>query len=272
MWVISVRNAAGTFRFRRNLYAGSVRIGRAPDNEIQLPGTRVSRHHGRIDVENGRLMYRDLGSRNGSVVDARPVAQPVPLMIGAVVQIANYEVVIEPDPELGTPGQFVEQAAPEPITAPVNPHDADGNGPSPTEMLAMMRTGMRDHATADKEAARRRHEQMDRSWARVLTAAHQLRDHVADDPRVAAFAFSDDNREISLKLRDPLKNGGFLYLILRRGHPELPDADADEAMWIREIGGEDRRYTEAQPAIEALVRYIATHTSEPPAPPRAGSH
>ncbi|MFA5941613.1 MAG: FHA domain-containing protein [Sinimarinibacterium sp.] len=248
------------------MYAGSVRIGRAPDNEIQLPGTQVSRHHGRIDVESGRLVYRDLGSRNGSVVDARPVAQPVPLTIGATVQIANYEVTIEADPDMGTPGQFIEHAAPEPITAPVNPDVTDAIGPSPTELLATMRAGMRDRATADREAAQLRREQMDRSWARVLVAAHQLHDHVAHDPRVAAFAFSDDGREISLKLRDPMKNGGFLYLILRRGHPELPDADADEAMWIREIGAEDRRFTEAQPAIEALVRYIATHTSRPPDP------
>ncbi|MEQ1440010.1 FHA domain-containing protein [Fontimonas sp. SYSU GA230001] len=266
MWVISVRNTAGTFRFRRNLYAGSVRIGRAADNEIQLPGAQVSRHHGRIDVEDGQLVYRDLGSRNGSQLDGRAIDAPVPLRIGAVVRIAGYEVEIEPDPALSAPGHFTEPVAPEPITAPVRPLD-DG-APSPIELLHTMRAGLREHASAEQEAARRRRERMDRIWARVRDAAQQLRDHVADDPRVAAFDFADDGREISLKLRDPLKNGGFLYLIVRRGHPELSEADADEAIWIREIGGEDRRYTEAQPVVEALVRCIATHTRDPREPSR----
>lgn len=266
MWVISVRNTTGTFQFKRNLYAGSVRIGRASDNEIQLPGNQVSRHHGRIDVEDGRLVYRDLASRNGSTVNARRLDRPEPVAIGAVVRIANYEVTVEGDPDLATPGRLVEHASPEPITAPVHPDDADRIGPSPVELLRTMRTGMRDQSGAEQEAARKRHEQMERSWARVLAAARQLHEHVAHDPNVPLFVFSDDGREISLKLRDRLKNSGFLYLILRRGHPELPEADADEAIWIREIGGQDRRYTEPQQAIEALVRYIATHTSEPPYP------
>lgn len=266
MWVISVRNATGSFLFRRNLYAGSVRIGRAIDNEIQLAGPQVSRHHGRIDVEDGRLLYRDLNSRNGSIVDGRRVQQPVPLAVGTIVRIAEYEVSIEADPELSAPGKFVEHADTEPITAPVHPDDADRIGPSPVELLRTMRAGMRDRSGAEQEAARRQHEQMERDWARVLAAARQLHEHVAHDPRVALFAFSEDGREISLKLRDRMKNGGFLYLILRRGHPELPDADADEAMWLREIGGQDRRYTEPQQVIEALVRYIATHTSTPLGP------
>lgn len=264
MWVIGVTNAVGTFRFRRNLYAGSVRIGRAADNEIQLPGARVSRHHGRIDVTEGRLLYRDLGSRNGSVVDGRPVAGPVPLTIGAVVQVGGYDIVVEPDPALAGPGHFTEQADPEPITAPVGPQEQDPTLPSPVELLATMRSGMHSRMTAEREAAQRRREQMDRRWQQVLANVRQLHEHLRTDPRVTAFVFSEDGNEVSVKLRDRFRAGRHVYLILRRGHPDLPTADADESIWIREIGGEDHRYVDAREAIEALVRQIAMHTSEPP--------
>lgn len=259
MWVISVANTAGTFRFKRNLYAGSVRIGRAADNEIQLPGARVSRHHGRIDVEDGRLVYRDLNSRNGSFVAARRIEQPVGLTIGSVVDIGGYLITIEPDPEFSDPGHITERAAPEPVTAPVEPIDEQLSWPSPIELLTTVRAGMRNRQAAEQVAVQKRRERMDREWAQLLVAARQLRDHVSHDPRVVSFVFREDGREISVKLKDALRNGGHLYLILSRGHPDQRDADADEAVWIREIGGEDRRFTEPRHALEALVRHIAIH-------------
>lgn len=259
MWVISVANTAGTFRFKRNLYAGSVRIGRAADNEIQLPGARVSRHHGRIDVEDGRLVYRDLNSRNGSFIETRRIEQPMPLTIGSVIDVGGYLVTIEPDPELRGLGHITERAAPEPVTAPIEPIDEQLSWPSPIDLLKTVRAGMRDRRAAEQIAARQRQERMDREWAQLLVAARQLRDHIGHDPRVVSFVFSDDGREISVKLKDALRNGGHLYLILSRGHPDQPDADADEAVWIREIGGEDRRFTEPRHALEALVRHIAVH-------------
>lgn len=259
MWVLSVANAAGTFRFKRNLYSGSVRIGRAADNEIQLPGERVSRHHARIDVEDGRLVFRDLNSRNGSFIQTRRVEQPTGLTIGAVVDIAGYRITVEPDPDTSGPGHIIERAAPEPITAPVEPIDQTLDWPSPIELLRSVSAGMRDRRAAEAAAARERRAHMDREWAQLLIAARQLRDHVRGDARVVAFDFADSGRELSVKLKDALHSGGHVYLIVSRGHPDQPQADADEAVWIREIGGEDRRFAEPRQALEALVRAIALH-------------
>jgi signal transduction histidine kinase len=47
----------------------SAGIGTAPDNEVKLSDPFASRHHGRLTLESGRWIYRDLGSRNGSVID-----------------------------------------------------------------------------------------------------------------------------------------------------------------------------------------------------------
>jgi signal transduction histidine kinase len=46
----------------------SVGLGTAPDNEVQLSDPFVSRHHGRLMIEGDRLIYRDLGSTNGSAI------------------------------------------------------------------------------------------------------------------------------------------------------------------------------------------------------------
>ncbi|MEW6168636.1 MAG: hypothetical protein AB1651_13205 [Pseudomonadota bacterium] len=75
-----------------------------------------------------------------------------------------------------------------------------------------------------------------------------------------AFELSEDRRERSVKLRNARRNGGSTYLILSRGYPDRPEADADDAVWLREIGGSDRRFADPRRALEALVRQIALHT------------
>ncbi len=47
---------------------GSVSLGRARGNTIEIDDEFVSSRHGRIDLEEGHFTYRDLGSKNGSVV------------------------------------------------------------------------------------------------------------------------------------------------------------------------------------------------------------
>jgi pSer/pThr/pTyr-binding forkhead associated (FHA) protein len=47
-----------------------VRIGRGLDNDVVLDDASVSRHHAEITRENGRAEVRDLGSTNGTWVNA----------------------------------------------------------------------------------------------------------------------------------------------------------------------------------------------------------
>ncbi|MDA8204161.1 MAG: DUF3662 domain-containing protein [Chloroflexi bacterium] len=69
----------------------SVRIGRAPDNDLVLPDSRVSRQHGLLSARQGGLVYTDLGSTNGSFVNGGRVRE-VALGPGDVLQVGGSTV------------------------------------------------------------------------------------------------------------------------------------------------------------------------------------
>jgi pSer/pThr/pTyr-binding forkhead associated (FHA) protein len=48
-------------------------IGREPGCELRLDNLNVSRRHARICWEKGRFMVEDLGSSNGTLVNAQPI-------------------------------------------------------------------------------------------------------------------------------------------------------------------------------------------------------
>lgn len=54
-----------------------VTIGRAKDNNIVLEDPRVSRYHGRFEIDDNfeRIIYRDLGSKEGSYLNKRKVVE-----------------------------------------------------------------------------------------------------------------------------------------------------------------------------------------------------
>lgn len=76
-------HAATAVVCRQGTYAGSafavtetpIVIGRVPqDCNLVLQGEAVSRKHGMLRSENGRVIYRDLGSSNGSRVNGKKLA------------------------------------------------------------------------------------------------------------------------------------------------------------------------------------------------------
>ncbi|MDQ2908110.1 MAG: FHA domain-containing protein [Candidatus Eremiobacteraeota bacterium] len=50
-----------------------ITIGRAPTATLVIPDAQVSRLHARIDLFDGVLGVRDLDSRNGTLLNARPI-------------------------------------------------------------------------------------------------------------------------------------------------------------------------------------------------------
>ena len=74
---------------------GTLRMGRSLDNDIVLPDDKVSRHHGQIGVRLGMLVYTDLGSTNGSLLNGSRVTE-IALGPGDVLQLGNSTVTIEP--------------------------------------------------------------------------------------------------------------------------------------------------------------------------------
>ena len=92
----------GTVNGRRQTWplgGKQVRIGRGLDNEVVLDDASVSRHHAEITREDGALEVRDLGSTNGTWVnagrvDVAPVEPGDQIAFGAV----HLEVARRPEP------------------------------------------------------------------------------------------------------------------------------------------------------------------------------
>ena len=72
---------------------GEVVIGRAPEAEVRLEETAVSRQHAVISLDDGRATIRDLGSQNGTHVDGVRVNGERPLRSGAVITVCNTQLV-----------------------------------------------------------------------------------------------------------------------------------------------------------------------------------
>jgi hypothetical protein len=71
-----------------------IRIGRAPECELVLKDSRVSRRHARLHARNGVLVLTDLGSTNGTRVNGHRVTELV-LGEGDRIEIGDTKVVIE---------------------------------------------------------------------------------------------------------------------------------------------------------------------------------
>ncbi|MBA2315164.1 MAG: DUF3662 and FHA domain-containing protein [Chloroflexi bacterium] len=69
-------------------------IGRASDNALVLGDSRVSRHHARLQARRGTLVFRDLGSTNGSRVNGVRVAEVV-LGEGDRIEVGDTVLVVE---------------------------------------------------------------------------------------------------------------------------------------------------------------------------------
>jgi hypothetical protein len=82
---------------RINVRPGTIRLGRALDNDIVLADDKVSRHHGQIGIRLGMLVYTDLHSTNGSFLNGSAVSE-IALGPGDVLQIGSSTVSVEPAP------------------------------------------------------------------------------------------------------------------------------------------------------------------------------
>jgi ABC-type multidrug transport system ATPase subunit/pSer/pThr/pTyr-binding forkhead associated (FHA) protein len=70
----------------------TIRIGRAPDNDIHLSDGRVSRYHAVIERVGMRYRIRDLRSDNGTFVNDRRVEQEKVINPGDVIQVATTKL------------------------------------------------------------------------------------------------------------------------------------------------------------------------------------
>lgn len=70
-----------------------ITIGRAPNATLVIPDAQVSRLHARIDFTDGSLSIRDLDSRNGTLLNARPLDGPASLHDGDEIDVGTTRIV-----------------------------------------------------------------------------------------------------------------------------------------------------------------------------------
>lgn len=77
-------------------------IGRKPECEIRIPRPEVSREHCEIRVDGGRLLVRDLGSSNGTLIDGKRISGETAVPAGSVLTIGPATFVIQIDGQPAT--------------------------------------------------------------------------------------------------------------------------------------------------------------------------
>ncbi len=80
--------------FRHLLKEGEQSVGRGEGADVQLEHGTISRSHARIAVEGSRITLTDLGSRNGTRVDGRPVNGTVELTHGSEIEFAGLALLL----------------------------------------------------------------------------------------------------------------------------------------------------------------------------------
>ncbi|MEO8274110.1 MAG: DUF3662 and FHA domain-containing protein [Chloroflexota bacterium] len=94
--VIEVREPGRSAR-KVQLSGAPTRIGRAPECELVLKDSRVSRRHARLQARDGVLVLADLGSTNGTRVNGHRVTEVV-LGAGDRILIGDTNLLVEAAP------------------------------------------------------------------------------------------------------------------------------------------------------------------------------
>lgn len=92
-----------------DLPLGETIVGRSSFCHITLDDPLVSRRHAAFRVENGRLLVKDLGSRNGILVNGSPVTGGTELVDKDRVRLGTHELVVS---SVALPGGVVRRQTP----------------------------------------------------------------------------------------------------------------------------------------------------------------
>ncbi len=93
MWQLTI-NGPGYFDTLYDLTDGVTHVGRADENDIVLSGDLVSRKHARLSVKSDRMQVEDLGSRNGSKLNGRPLTGMAVVKAGDLLQVGENALLI----------------------------------------------------------------------------------------------------------------------------------------------------------------------------------
>lgn len=66
-----------------------IKFGRGPDNDVVLPDRFASIKHSRLFLREGQYWLEDLGSKNGTFLNGRPLVGPAVLANGDLIKIGD---------------------------------------------------------------------------------------------------------------------------------------------------------------------------------------
>ena len=92
--------------FRHEVRGEAAVLGRSSKADVVLADRYLSRQHARLVLREGSWFLEDLGSRNTTFLNERPVAQPMPVRPGDVIRLAESRIVVA-DPGGELPPQAV---------------------------------------------------------------------------------------------------------------------------------------------------------------------
>jgi hypothetical protein len=245
-WTVVVTGPGGQEISRSALRSGTpVTIGRAPDCMIMLGAMTVSRRHGRIELHNGMPTYFDEPGAMGSLVDGDPVAGPALLGDRTLLEVGGFRITMQRARPAAVPPR---PAAP----APAAKAPPAGMGET---LLDKHIQGVRMHRNVYQQETDTRSQKWEEDWKAVVVNARSIQARYGTDPRILQFAVSKDDREVIIKVKDESRRG-YAYFCLSRAHPEGKYPEM-QAVWLRELGTEDRSYSEPLKGFEELISRIA---------------
>ena len=89
IWCVDVEKGTSSLRGLHVDMLGPVIIGRSPSSDIVINEPFVSATHARFTLQGPALVLEDLNSTNGTMVNGRPIDQPVTLREGDEVQVGD---------------------------------------------------------------------------------------------------------------------------------------------------------------------------------------
>ncbi|HEX2164877.1 MAG TPA: SpoIIE family protein phosphatase [Thermoanaerobaculia bacterium] len=82
-------------RFERPVDRDELVVGRSPQCDVVVDDRSLSRRHVRFRLDGGALSVEDLGSSNGTLLDARPLQGAVPVAAGARLTLSQTTIEID---------------------------------------------------------------------------------------------------------------------------------------------------------------------------------
>ncbi|MGH8015868.1 MAG: FHA domain-containing protein, partial [Candidatus Zixiibacteriota bacterium] len=94
--MLILKNITSPTREEKPLPAGQYTIGRSEDNSFYLQDKSVSRKHALLEVAaSGQVFLTDLQSRNGTLVNGRPIFSKVPLTLKDEISFGEIRFVLK---------------------------------------------------------------------------------------------------------------------------------------------------------------------------------